>query len=196
MPSHYLNQCWNIVDWNFRDKLQWNLKQNSYIFIQENAFENVVSSMVAILTRPQCVKEVMYQMLSHKVSMGVSKLSNTLLGKESVRIVTLLGKESIRSGSSRSMFHVGFCRCSLMGFDLNRHWQEPSPWAHPTLYATKNLLMEIDNNGVSCQWSQKYWRVISSLNLTGVSQLSKIWNQFKFQIYYCFVWLIWNRSKF
>ena len=35
--------------------LQWNLKQNSYIFIQENAFENVVWKMAAILSRPQCV---------------------------------------------------------------------------------------------------------------------------------------------
>ena len=25
--SHYLNQCWNIVDWN---KLQWNFNRNSY----------------------------------------------------------------------------------------------------------------------------------------------------------------------
>ena len=36
-----------------------------------------------------------------------------------------------------------------MGFDLNRHWQEPSPWAHPTLYATKNRLIELDTNEVS-----------------------------------------------
>ncbi|XP_059174977.1 cytosolic carboxypeptidase 6-like [Physella acuta] len=42
--------------------------------------------------------------------------------------------------------YLGNYRCSLMGFDLNRHWQEPSPWAHPTLYATKNLLMELDRN--------------------------------------------------
>ena len=35
-PTSYLNQWWNVVNWN---KLQWNLKQNSYIFIQENAFE-------------------------------------------------------------------------------------------------------------------------------------------------------------
>ncbi|XP_052255963.1 cytosolic carboxypeptidase 6-like isoform X3 [Dreissena polymorpha] len=41
---------------------------------------------------------------------------------------------------------LGNYRCSLMGFDLNRHWQEPSPWAHPTLYATKNLLMEYDRD--------------------------------------------------
>lgn len=42
--------------------------------------------------------------------------------------------------------YLGNYRCSLMGFDLNRHWQEPSPWAHPTLYATKNLLLEYDRD--------------------------------------------------
>ena len=37
---HYLNQCWNIVNLNLRNTLQWNRKQNLYIFIQENAFKN------------------------------------------------------------------------------------------------------------------------------------------------------------
>ena len=23
-PNHYLNQCWNIINWNLRNKLQWN----------------------------------------------------------------------------------------------------------------------------------------------------------------------------
>ena len=55
MPSHYLNQCWDIVNWTLRNELQWNFNQNSYIFIQENAFENVVWKTVAILSRPQCV---------------------------------------------------------------------------------------------------------------------------------------------
>ena len=36
-----------------RKKLQWNFNRNSYIFIQENAFENVVCKMTAILFRPQ-----------------------------------------------------------------------------------------------------------------------------------------------
>lgn len=35
-----------------------------------------------------------------------------------------------------------------MGFDLNRHWQEPSPWAHPTVYATKNLVLDMDRDEV------------------------------------------------
>ena len=56
VPSHYLNQCWNIVNWTPRNKLQWNVNRNSYIFIQENPFENVVWKMAAILSRPQCVK--------------------------------------------------------------------------------------------------------------------------------------------
>ena len=55
-PSHYLNQSWNIIDWSLRNILQWNLNQNSYIFIQENAFENVVCKMASILSRPQWVK--------------------------------------------------------------------------------------------------------------------------------------------
>lgn len=35
-----------------------------------------------------------------------------------------------------------------MGFDLNRHWQDPSPWAHPTLHATKQYLMNLHSSQV------------------------------------------------
>ena len=42
VPSHYMNQWWKSVRWALRNKLQWNLNRNSYIFIQENKFENVV----------------------------------------------------------------------------------------------------------------------------------------------------------
>ena len=51
-----MNQCWKIVNWTLGKKLQWNRNRNLYIFIQENAFENVVWKMVAILSWPQCVK--------------------------------------------------------------------------------------------------------------------------------------------
>ena len=56
-PSHYLNQCWYIVNWTLGHKLQWNLNPNLYIFIQEfqNAFENGVWKMVSVLSQPQCV---------------------------------------------------------------------------------------------------------------------------------------------
>ena len=28
-----------------------------------------------------------------------------------------------------------------MGFDLNRVWQDPSPWAHPELFAAKSQVL-------------------------------------------------------
>ena len=55
--ANYLNQCWDIVNSDIGSKAQLNFKQNSYISIQENTFENIVSKMSAILSRPQCVKD-------------------------------------------------------------------------------------------------------------------------------------------
>ena len=43
-------QCWDIVNLTIRNKLQWNFNRNSYIFIQENAFENVVCKMASIIS--------------------------------------------------------------------------------------------------------------------------------------------------
>ena len=46
VPSHYyLNQCCIIVNWTDRNKRQSNFIQNSNIFIQANAFENIVWKM-------------------------------------------------------------------------------------------------------------------------------------------------------
>ena len=56
MPSPYLNQYLNIINSNLRNKFQWNLKRNPYIFIQENAFENIVCEMAANFFRLQYVK--------------------------------------------------------------------------------------------------------------------------------------------
>ncbi|KAE9547834.1 hypothetical protein FO519_008954 [Halicephalobus sp. NKZ332] len=44
--------------------------------------------------------------------------------------------------------YLGNYRCSLMGFDLNRQWQNPSSWGNPTIFATKNLLIQYNNNPV------------------------------------------------
>ena len=68
LAGHYLNQCWNIVDSNPRNKLQWNPKGNPYIFIQENPFENVVWKKAAILSRPQCVKLQSYPPVDDKMT--------------------------------------------------------------------------------------------------------------------------------
>ena len=50
-PSYYLKQCWHIVNWTFENKLPWNANRNAKLFIHENAFENVVCKMEAILSR-------------------------------------------------------------------------------------------------------------------------------------------------
>ena len=50
-PSHYLNQRWLFANWDIVNKFQWILSRNSYIFIQENAFENIVCEKAAILSR-------------------------------------------------------------------------------------------------------------------------------------------------
>ena len=55
-PRHYLDQCWNIVNWSPGNKCQTNCNQNSCIFIQEMALENVVWLKAANLSRPQCVE--------------------------------------------------------------------------------------------------------------------------------------------
>ena len=54
-PRHYLNQCWNIVNLTLRNKSQWNVNRNSFIFIQENAFEKkVCESGVHVILALMC----------------------------------------------------------------------------------------------------------------------------------------------
>ena len=55
-PSHYLNQCWLIVNWTLRNKLQWIFNQNIKISVHENASENIVCEMAAILSRERWLK--------------------------------------------------------------------------------------------------------------------------------------------
>ena len=54
-PSHYLNQCWNIVNWNLRNRPQWNINRISYIFIQENLNAFQAGKLNFFGTRPNCV---------------------------------------------------------------------------------------------------------------------------------------------
>ena len=50
VSNHYLNQCWVIVNWTLRNKLQWNFNQNTNLFIHKNIAENIVCEMAAILS--------------------------------------------------------------------------------------------------------------------------------------------------
>ena len=46
-PSHYRNQCWNIVNCTLGNTRQWTLSRNVYNFIQ-NAKENIIKEVIAI----------------------------------------------------------------------------------------------------------------------------------------------------
>ena len=50
-PSHYLNQCWVIVNWTLKNKLPWNFNQNTKLFIHKNASANIFCKLAAILSR-------------------------------------------------------------------------------------------------------------------------------------------------
>ena len=61
LPSHFLNQCWNIVNWTLKNKYQWHFSRNSNIFIKEIAFENFILKS-SHLFQPQCVNNKDYSL--------------------------------------------------------------------------------------------------------------------------------------
>ena len=72
-PSHYLLQCWVIVNWTPRNKFQRNLSKNKIVFIKKNAFENDGCKMVTILSWPQSV-----QMCFHTFALFMAKSRRSL----------------------------------------------------------------------------------------------------------------------
>ena len=59
------------------NKLQWNFNWSLYIFIQENACENVVWKMAAILSQPQCVNSS----AMHQYGRGPAEFGNIFSNK-------------------------------------------------------------------------------------------------------------------
>ena len=55
VPSHYLNQCWPIVNWTRSKKFQWNFNQNSIFSLTKMHFKPSPAKRAVILSRPQCV---------------------------------------------------------------------------------------------------------------------------------------------
>ena len=47
-PSHYLNQCCNLVNWTLKNKLGRNRNQNTQFVVHENACEDIFCEMAAI----------------------------------------------------------------------------------------------------------------------------------------------------
>ena len=65
-------QCWSIVNRTPSKQLQWRFNCKWNIFIQENSLENIVWKMSAILSRPQCVKNIS-NLLLYSAAVGYSK---------------------------------------------------------------------------------------------------------------------------
>ena len=55
--------------WDAKNTFQWNFIWNSEVFIKENAFQNAVCQMAAILSLPQCISTC------HAVTLMVCELS-------------------------------------------------------------------------------------------------------------------------
>ena len=62
----------NIVNYTLRKKHQRNVNQNTKLSIHENAFENIVCKIMAILSQPQCVNKSFPSYWRHNDHEGVS----------------------------------------------------------------------------------------------------------------------------
>ena len=96
--SHYLNQCWNIVDWN---KLQWNFNRNSY--------KRIHLKMSSGKQRPFCL--------------GFNMLTLALLMLDTGRI-TLCEKQllDIMAAISKTVFSDAFSWMKMFQSWLEFHW--------------------------------------------------------------------------
>jgi hypothetical protein len=68
----------------------------------------------------------------------------------------------------------------LLGFDLNRVWNEPSHWAHPEIYGIKTHIMNLNEDAVSSKFPMKtknslfFSRILNWIFLL-ISTLIQLW---------------------
>ena len=63
MPSHYLGQCWLIVNQTLGNRFQWILNQN-IIFIEENAHDIAIYKNVSHFSMPEYVNMFLYHTMA------------------------------------------------------------------------------------------------------------------------------------
>ena len=129
-PSHYLNQCWNIDNWTPGNKLQWNFKRNSFIFIEENTFE---------MSSAKC-----------SFRLGLNVLSKTLAERSpsspvSVKALCLFGPNLLSIPILDFYFH-GFHSSLHISYMYWTHFWTPWP-----LVMVEVSLVKIPSD--ECHWS-------------------------------------------
>jgi len=65
------------------------------------------------------------------------ELASFLRSKVKFKVIPMLNPDGVALGNYR---------CSLMGFDLNRHWRDTNPWAQPGLHAVKTYLVQLEKD--------------------------------------------------
>lgn len=70
---------------------------------------------------------------------GKHPIANILRENFIFKIIPMVNPDGVFLGNNR---------CNLIGQDLNRTWHTANEFSHPTLYAIKNMLKEIDNSDV------------------------------------------------
>ena len=59
-PNHYLNQCWFIVHWTFRNKRQWNSNGNTIVWFVKMHLKMSVKMAILSRGRWQSLKYLQY----------------------------------------------------------------------------------------------------------------------------------------
>ena len=76
-----------------KNKIQWYINRNSYIFIHEYVFGNVVWKMATVSSRPQCVNEINQEITTTIATMIIMSMvwahSRVLINKNIIRMFFL-----------------------------------------------------------------------------------------------------------
>ena len=72
-----LNQCWPIVSWTFKSKLQWNQNENRKYMPPQNTLKDIICNMATILFSPPGLSLTHWSRVTH---ICVGKL--TIIGSD------------------------------------------------------------------------------------------------------------------
>ena len=154
----YMNHCWNIVILTLVNKLHWNFYPNSNIFIQENAFENVVCEIASICLGLNMLKHITYSVWwntpdnkAHGANMGPAWVLSAPDGPHVSPMNRAIGDVERHSWMRDTQHHVRPSRCysSLCScqFYTGAHCMLPSDFNRS--YPSLALMFLIPRHGIT-----------------------------------------------